>query len=211
MNATFLSVLRGAWRSGALGAFVLIVAGCTVLPPAVPAPSLHLLDALPATPAAGERRDLTLEVAPVRAAPGFDTAAMAYVGKPHALDHFAQNRWADTPARMLTPLLVRTLESEGGFRAIVPGPSSVPADLRVDTELVRLQQDFLQKPSRVDLALRVQVVGLRDRRVLATRYVEVTEPAASDDPAGGVAAANVAAARALAMVAAFVRDTAAAR
>jgi cholesterol transport system auxiliary component len=200
------------WRALARGASAVALAfalhGCTVLPPPAPEPTLHLIDALPATSPSGERRNAVLEVAPVRAAPGFDTAAMAYVGKPHVLDHFALNRWADTPARMLTPLLVRTLERDGAFQAVVPGPSGVAADLRLDTELVRLAQDFLQKPSRVDIVLRVQVVAVRERRVLATRYVEASADAPSDDPAGGVAAANVAAARALETIAAFAREAA---
>jgi hypothetical protein len=42
--------------------------------------------------------------------------------------------------------------------------------------------------------------------VLATRYIEVTQDAPSDDAAGGVAAANDAVARALAQVAAFCVD-----
>jgi hypothetical protein len=62
--------------------------------------SLHLLDAKPAV-ASTSRRDLVLAVSAPRAAPGLDTAAMAYVRTVHALDHYATHRWADAPARML--------------------------------------------------------------------------------------------------------------
>ena len=43
---------------------------------------------------------------------------------------------------MLGPLLMRTLEDTGSFRAVVHAPTGLPADLRLDTELVRLQQNF---------------------------------------------------------------------
>jgi cholesterol transport system auxiliary component len=120
------------------------------------------------------QRDLVLEVALPRAWPGFDTAQMAYVRQPYELDYFAASRWADTPPRMLGPLLARALEQTGSFRAVVQMPSTVPADFRVDTELVRLQQDFGVRPSRVELTLRVQLIDVRGKRVAATRVVEVS-------------------------------------
>ena len=131
-----------------------------------------------------------LEVSAPRAWPGFDTAQMAYVRKPHELDYFATNRWADTPSRMLGPLLARALEQTGGFRAVVQAPSIVAADLRLVTELVRLQQNFATQPSRVEITLRVQLIDVRGRRVLATRDVRGDRKRAERDAYGGVIAAN---------------------
>jgi len=77
------------------------------------------------------------------------------------------------------------------------------------SEIVQLRQSFLTRPSRVELTLRAQLVDVPGRRVLATRYIEVAQDAPSDDASGGVAAANSAAARALAQVAAFCVDASA--
>jgi cholesterol transport system auxiliary component len=212
MVATRAGAIRiSACALRAMGAAVFVagIAGCTLLPAPAEEPSLHVLNATPPPASGAERRPLSLEVAPVRAAPGCDTPAMVYVGKPYALEHFALNRWADTPARMINPLLVRALEESGAFQAVVPGPATITTDLRLDVELLRLQQDFVERPSRVELALRAQLLSVRERRALATRYIEVTEAARSDDPAGGVAAANAAVQRALAQVAAFATEVAA--
>ena len=187
----------------------LLASGCSFLQPApADATALHLLDARPVV-ASAAKRDRVLAISAPRAAPGFDSAAMVYVQTAHALDHYATHRWADTPARMLAQLLTRTLEDSGSFRAVVQAPSAVPADLRLDTEIVQLRQSFLARPSRVELTLRTQLVDVAGRRVLATRYIEVTQDAASDDAAGGVAAANAAVERALAQVAAFCIDASA--
>lgn len=187
----------------------LLATACSLWQPApVDETVRHVLDARPAV-AMLAKRDLVLSVSPPRAAPGYDSTAMAYVQKPHALDHYATHRWADTPARMLGPLLTRTLEDTGSFRAVVQGPAGLPADLQLDTEIVHLRQSFLAKPSRVEFTLRMQLFDVSDRRVLATRYIEVVEEASSDDAAGGVAAANAAIARALAQVAAFCVDASA--
>ena len=177
---------------------------CTAIqPPRVESPSLHVLQAAPLPRSARPPRDVVVEVAPPRAWPGFDTRDIVYVREPYELDFYAASRWADTPARMLGPLLARALEETGSFRAIVAIPGPVPADVRVDTELQRLQQGFGAKPSRVELTLRVQLTDLKAKRVLAAKVFDETGPAATEDAAGGVAAANRALQRALGAIADF--------
>jgi len=104
---------------------------------------------------------------------------------------------------MVGPLLAQTLEQTGSFLAIVQTPSAVPADLRLNTELIRLQQSFMTRPSHVDLSLRVQLIDVRSKRVLASKLFDETENAPSDDAYGGVAAANSALQRALDQIAEF--------
>lgn len=204
MNTSAIPRRRRVRLAAALALAALVAACASLLPPPAPAPNLHVLDAVPAaTTPSPERRDLVLEVSAPKAWPGFDTAQMAYVKKPHALDYYANNRWADAPARMLGPSIARALEHTGAFRAVVQAPTTVAADLRLSTELVRLQQNFATKPSEVELVLHVQLVDVRGRRVVATRTLEATETAPSDDPYGGVIAANRALARLLAQVAEF--------
>jgi cholesterol transport system auxiliary component len=123
--------VRRAFQSSLVATLALLATGCSLWPPApVDETVRHLLDARPAIEALA-KRDLVLSVSPPRAAPGFDSTAMAYVQKTHALDHYATHRWADTPARMLGQLLTRTLEDTGSFRAVVQGPTGLPADLQL--------------------------------------------------------------------------------
>ena len=192
-------------RASAL--LAVLFAGCAGLQgPQVDALNVHLLEVR--SPAGGPvmqpARDRVLEVSAPRARAGFDTAQMAYVRRPHALEYFANNRWADTPSHMLAPLLAQALEQR--FRVVVRAPSAVHADLRLDTELVRLQQDFATRPSRVEFVLRAQLVDLRGRQVLAATEFEEIEPAPSEDAYGGVIAANLALQRMLRRVADFCAE-----
>ena len=185
-------------------ALLVLLGGCaTLLPAPSPEPSLHLLAAAPSVAPSAVRRDVVLEVAAPRAAPGFDTPRMAYVQKPYELDFFVSHRWAEAPARMLAPLFTQALERSGSFRAVVQAPTAIPADVRLSTELVRLQQNFATRPSRVELALRVQLIDVRGRHVLATRSFDESVEAPSDDADGGVAAANAALSRILAQLVDF--------
>lgn len=199
-------------RAAAGFAAIALLAACAaVQPPEADRANTYVLDAMSAAGAPRPRRDLVLEVSAPRARSGFDTPMMAYTQRPNALEYFAKNRWADTPARMLAPLLAQALERSGGFRAVVLAPSSANAELRLDTELVRLQQDFSARPSRVQFTLRAQLIDLGTRRVLAAAEFDETEPAPSDDPYGGVIAANRALARLLGWLADFCAEASSAR
>jgi len=140
---------------------------------------------------------LTLLVVPVRASPGLDTRDIAWLHRPHEIEHYALHQWVDTPSHLLAPLIVRSLQRSGLFRAVVMAPSSAAADLRLETELLKLQQDFSDTPSRVHLSLRVTLVDTATRRVLAIRDIDAVAVAPTENAEGGAAAASIATREAL--------------
>lgn len=135
---------------------------------------------------------------------GFDTPRMVYLTRAHEVGYYATNQWAETPVRMIGTLLVQSLEKSGLWRVVVPMPSSVRADHRLDTQGLVLQQEFLQRPSQVRVGFRLQLVELRDQVVVGTRRFEAVENAPTDDAYGGVLAANRAVATLLDQVADWV-------
>ena len=132
----------------------------------------------------------TLIINPTRAAPGYDSQHIVYVRVAHQLEHFAHSDWVDTPARMLAPLIVSAVESAGGFRAIGPATSGIAGDLRLDTEVLRLQQEFGGGPSRVRFTLRATLSDNTTRQIISWREFDETTASASEDSYGGVVAAN---------------------
>jgi cholesterol transport system auxiliary component len=189
-----------------LGGSLGLLGGCgsSLLKPP-PQPSLFSLDdGSPAPPAQPLRTGAaTLLVGLPAAAPGFDSAHIVYLRRAQEIGYFASNQWVDAPARMLAPLLVRALERTGAFRAVLQAPAAAAADLRLDTELVRLQQDFRVTPSQVRLTLRAVLVDTATRAVVARREFDLSVAAASDDPYGGVVAGRLAAQGVLAELAQF--------
>lgn len=189
-----------------------LLAGCISMPAQqFEQPRLYRLDAVLADKTAMAKRDIVLTVSLPQAQPGADSAAMAYVQQPHQIEYFASSRWADAPARMLEPLLLQALSQSRSFRAVVSNVGSVAADYRLDSEWLRLQQEFTQPPSRMHLTLRVQLVNLKTRQVVASQEIDEVEPAASENAYGGVMAANRAIQRVLGRVVEFCAANAAAR
>jgi cholesterol transport system auxiliary component len=177
------------------------LSACVSLGPATPAVRYELQVVFEGQPVAG--RGPALVVAQPTAAPGFDAPRILYVKRPHELESFSRSEWVDTPARMLAPLLVRALERSGAFASVAEARSAAAAGLRLETEIVRLQQEFTIHPSRVRLAVRVQLSEVLSRRVLVAREIEAVEEASSDDPYGGVVAANRAVRRVLDEIVAY--------
>jgi cholesterol transport system auxiliary component len=192
------------WAGAAL---VGLLAGCGSLLPKPPqVPTQFALDvaapaALPAKAPAATAT--TLLVATPRAAPGFDTRNIVYVRQAHEIEAFAYSQWVDTPAQMLAPLIVNAIERTAAFRAVLRAPTVGSAELRLDTELIRLQHEFTVQPSRVRLTLRAVLFDTATRRVLAWREFDTSVPSASEDPYGGVVAANRAVGELLPELAAF--------
>jgi cholesterol transport system auxiliary component len=189
--------------------------GCSLLKPtASPTPpTYYSLDAshtaATVAPRATGTAPYALIVNETQAAAGFDSQRIIYVRQPHKLEYFAHSEWVDPPARMISSLIVGALEKSGAFRAVVSAPGSASGELRLETEVLLLQQEFAVSPSQVRFALRVYLVEDNTRRVVGTRDIEAVAPAPSDDPYGGVQAANAAVQNVLDQLTAFCAQTAA--
>ncbi len=181
-----------------IGCAVVMVAGCASILPAPPKQSSYYsLDGRESKPPAQMVQSAsttitkpTMIISTPRAAPGYDTQHIIYVRKAHKLEYFAHSEWIDKPARMLAPLIVTAIEDTNAFNAVVMSPSHVVGDFRLDSEIIKLQQEFDSQPSKVRFILRVYMVNNLTRKVIAWREFDEAVISTSDNPFGGVVAAN---------------------
>jgi cholesterol transport system auxiliary component len=187
-----------------------LAGGCSglLLGPEPPPVRTYLL-APDLPPASLSPRGPTIAVSRPEAAAGYGSPRMAYVERDYRLDYFADNAWVDTPANMLHPLLAKALRATGRFRAVAEDVRGLEMDLRLDTLIVELRQDFRRRPSRGSILLRAHLVDPERRRLVATRSFQGDARAPSDDPYGGVVAINRALRQLLEELAAFAADGAA--
>jgi cholesterol transport system auxiliary component len=184
------------------------MSSCSVIS-AKPAPPLHTYalgsgtgkttsGTMPAT----TRLVLLIEVP--RALPGYAGTHMIYERMPMQPEPYANSVWIDTPAHMLAPLLQARLAQSGDFHAVVLTPSAAKVDLRLDSTIIRLQQDFASAPSTERFGLQLTLIDEATRAVLASHTLEVNQPALTEDAAGGAFAANSAVQQGLDQAAIFV-------
>lgn len=195
----------------AAGVAVALLAGCSALrPTAAPPPALYVLDPESAaaavstiSPGAGAEARGTILVGAPQAAPGYDSAHIQYTRQDHRLESFVASEWIDTPAHMLAPAIVGAIEATQAFGAVVTPADATGGDVRLDTQILRLQQEFGALPSRVRFTLRATLQDRATHRILGVRVFDLSEPAPEESPYGGVVAANRVVREVLVQLAAF--------
>ena len=124
------------------------------------------------------------------ASAGYDSKRMIYVNKAYQLSSFANNSWMSTPANMLLPLVVQSMESSHYFNALAASPQAADTDYRLDLKILNLEQNFLQKPSQLIMTISLSLLEVNTNRILAEKTFSEHLPCPSDTPYGGVLAAN---------------------
>ena len=194
---------------------LLLLGGCSsLLPTPAAPPSLFTLDDGTSAPASPTSRPApnaalaTLIINTPKAAAGYGTSHIVYARRTHEIEYFAFSLWVDTPAQMLTPLIVRAVERTGAFQAVLAAPTAASSRFRLDTEIIRLQQDFSTSPSRVRLTLRAVLIDTTTKAVVARREVDASVASRSEDTYGGVIAAQTVTQRVLTELATFCAEVA---
>lgn len=125
-----------------------------------------------------------------QAAAGYEGINMLYKTQDYQLASFTHNIWNAPPNEMLQPLIVKSLQNSGYFRAVVPAPNPATTNLRLDVTLIKLQQNFTQKPSYVEMVVNATLTDDQTFTAVASQSFSATVPADMDNPYGGVVAAN---------------------
>lgn len=164
----------------------------------------YQLSAYSAKPLVKKNRPITLLVTAPDAAGGYQTDEMLYINKPYELEAFAKNAWVNPPADMLYPLILQSLQRTNFFEAVTSNAYALGADYRLDTQLLFLNQNFLQKPSIIEFSVKIVLTHIDDNKVLGSHIIHLKVPCPSDTPYGGVIAANKATQQFTAELAHFV-------
>ncbi len=166
----------------------------------------YQLDAFSAGAVAKKTSHYSLLVSQPDSSAGYQTEQMLYSDRPYVIRPFVHNAWVSSPAHMLYPLILQSLQHEHYFYAVSANPAADRTDYRLDTQIMRMQQNFMHKPSTVELRVHAVVTHVDDQRVLASRLLVETIPCTQDTPYGGVMAANLAAKNLTAALTRFVTN-----
>lgn len=187
----------------ALSSITLCLEGC--LSPIKSGPdNAYLINTTPTSTVKKIPHRSILMIMPMDTVPAYNTTQMAYTSKPYQLAYFAENRWADTPAQMITPLMVETLQNTNYFRAVITPPFVGRYDYTLSTQMLTLKQDFTQQPAVMRLVVRAQLNRVESGQLIANKQFNINVPLQQKSPYYGVVAANQATSTLLRELATFV-------
>jgi cholesterol transport system auxiliary component len=196
-------------RAGpALIACAVFFAGCTLFSPVNGDTRRNVLNNIPLDLPGQKTHSATLLVLVPETMPAYATTQMAYSTQAYQIAYFSKNEWAETPAQMIQPLIVRTLRSSRYFSEVLSPPDFGRHTFALRVEILELCQDFTSEPAMLKLAMRISLSREATNQVVATRELTVREPMPERSPYAGVVAANEAVSKLLRELAEFVAEKA---
>jgi cholesterol transport system auxiliary component len=185
-----------------------VLSGCALVSPVEVEAKKHVLDKIPIDTPSEKTHPATLLVLAPETEPIYDTTQMAYMTRAHEVGYFSQNEWAETPSRMMQPLIVQTIRNTHRFSEVVSPPHFGHHTYALRTEIQELRQDFTSDPATLRLALRFQLSRETTNQLIATKELSVQEAMLEKTPYAGVVAANDATAKLLRELAKFIVEMA---
>lgn len=180
MFTNFSGMARAAFWSAVLPLIVLFN-GCAIGPPARDAVISYDLGPQAVTATAGSASRVTLMVPEASAPAWLDSTGIVYrltyldSARPQV---YAQSRWVDSPSALLTQRMRTRFAAVG---PVVNGRDGARADYALLVEIEDFSQIF-ENPdsSKVSIRLRVSLVNLASRGLIAQRTFSLNESAGAD-------------------------------
>lgn len=177
----------------ALAPVVLMLAaglgGCvSVLPDAGPAPDIYRLSApmndaarSAATLSASERLPWGIVVTAPSAPRALATDRIAVVRDGEHVSYAADARWSAPAPQMLQDYLIEAFEADAQIAAAVRPDDLVSTRFELRTEIIKFESvypdDTMSGSPSATLSLRARLVDRQSRELVATRRIDVAEPA----------------------------------
>lgn len=124
-----------------------------------------------------------LQLLPVRAAAGFQTAAMMYSRSPDTLEPYRDSRWLAAPSQLVGEAIARTFSRQPWISAVQQQTALVNAPWALHCSLNRLEHDVRAGKGTVHLALTCVLVNQRTSRIAAHWQFDGSQPIAVNDAA----------------------------
>lgn len=184
-------MMKMLFKIGMVLSGLLILTACAVKLPTISRYTLNVPESLSSNPKSSQTK-LSLLVNQPTAAPGYSTNRIIYTERPLQLQAYADGRWVAPPSQMLVQVMAEIIRSRGFFGTVLTPPFVGSSDFRLETRIIRLQQEYLLSSSQVHLTIWAGLVNQASSLVIATRTFDVSVPA-NQDVYSGVLAANHAA------------------
>lgn len=185
-------------------AAILSLTSCSLLSPVKTKPaSAYEIDQIPTYVPQKKKHAVNILVLLPDEVTAYNTTSMAYTLRPYEISYYSQSRWSETPAQMLLPLLVQTLQKTNYFQAVLTPPFGGKYDYTLVTQILRLEQDFTHTPAALVFVVRAQLNQISSDRMIATKEIRVVQPMMRNDAYSGVVAANQAVEKILKQMAEF--------
>lgn len=188
----------------AITSAMMLLSACSLLSPAQPAAkNKYLITRIPTSVPTKQTHHNVIVVSVPETQAIYNTEQMAYTNKPYQVAYFSQNEWAETPAQMLHPLLIQTLQKTHAYRSVMMPPYSGQYQYQLNTQILEFKQDFTRRIPVFVMTVNTEIFNLATNQISASKTFSEEVPIPQGTPYGGVFAANAATSSILSEIAYF--------
>ncbi|MGC9163678.1 MAG: ABC-type transport auxiliary lipoprotein family protein [Thiomonas sp.] len=152
------------------------------------------------------REPVVVQLLPVRAAAGLQSAAMLYSRSPDQLAPYRDSRWLAPPAQLIGDAIAQTLARQPWVSAVQQQTALANARWALHCSLDRLEHDLRGSQGTVHLALVCELANQRTRQIAAHWRFDRVQPIAVNDAAHFARGAQMLLDRALDQIVRHTRD-----
>lgn len=128
-------------------------------------------------------KPVVLQLLPVRAAAGFQSAAMMYSRSADTLEHYRDSRWLAPPAQLVGDAIAQTLSRQPWVSAVQQQTALASAPWALHCSLYRLEHDLRGGQGTVRLGLTCELANQRTRSIAAHWHFDGSQPLTVNDAA----------------------------
>ena len=182
MTTLFVSALRRSALPALVALSSLALAACSLPINRQPVQQTYRLNA-PDIRTAPLPQPTVLQLLPVRAAAGFQTAAMMYSRSTDTLEPYRDSRWLAAPSQLVGEAIALTFSRQPWISAVQQQTMLVSAPWALHCSLNRLEHDVRAGQGTVHLALTCELANQRTSRIAAHWQFDGSQPIAVNDAA----------------------------
>lgn len=122
--------------------------------------------------------------------PVYNTTRIAFTMQPYQISYYAVSHWIETPADMLTPLLMATIKKTNRFKTIITPPFVGHYDYALRSQIKTLLIDYTQRIPVMRINIQAELMTASSGRIVSSREFSAAVPLPQKSPYGAVLAAN---------------------
>jgi len=111
----------------------------------------------------------TLLVLETEAAPFLASRKIIFSDSPSERGYYQYASWTESPNKQITGLLVNRLEESKALSTVTKVSGTTVGDFQLNSELLELYHDISERPGKARVSLRVELVNLKTRKIIAQK------------------------------------------
>ena len=177
---------------------IFLLTGCSMFSPVKEGPMQgYMLDSAPMIDSKLRQSSSTLLVLHPDTNPVYDSKRIAFTLKPHQVTYYNHSHWAQPPAVMLEPLMVKTLQRSKRYKSVLTPPYAGTYSFALRTQIQELRIDYTSRVPVVHMVLQAQLINAKTNNLISSREFSSIVPMSACNPYAAVIAANSATRRIL--------------